>query len=70
MSNIKFSVLTITYNQERFVREMIDSVMNQFILPYEFIISDDCSTDNTWQIIQEYKANYPSIIKAFRQEKM
>ncbi|MCX7953786.1 MAG: glycosyltransferase family 2 protein [Bacteroidales bacterium] len=66
---ILFSALSVTYNQEKYVREMIDSVMNQSILPYEFIISDDCSSDNTWNIILEYQQKYPTIIKAFRQEK-
>lgn len=69
MSNIKFSALSITYNQEQYVRQMIESVMSQSILPYEFIISDDCSTDNTWNIIQEYKQKFPEIIKAYHHEK-
>ncbi len=68
MSSIKFSALTITYNQERFVREMIESVMSQSVLPYEFIIADDCSTDNTWNIVQSYAKQYPNIIKAFQHQ--
>jgi len=68
MELIKYSALTITYNQEKYVKEMIESVMNQSILPYEFIISDDCSTDNTWNIIQEYKQKFPEIIKAIQHE--
>lgn len=69
MSKVKFSALSITYNQEKFVQAMIDSVINQSVLPFEFIISDDCSTDRTWEIIQANQKKYPSIIKAFRHEK-
>jgi len=69
MNKINFTVLSITYNQEKYVQEMIESVMNQSILPYEFIIADDCSADNTWNIIQEYKQKFPGIIKAFQHEK-
>jgi glycosyltransferase involved in cell wall biosynthesis len=68
MGEIRFSALTFCYNQEKYIRETIESVMNQSVLPYEFIISDDCSTDNTWNIIQEYKQKFPMIIKAFRHE--
>lgn len=59
----------ITYNQEDLVSIALDSVMNQDTLPYEVLISDDCSTDNTFNIIKEYETKYPNIIKAFRQEK-
>lgn len=68
MSEIRHSVLMITYNQEHLLPLALDSVFQQSILPYEVIISDDCSTDGTWGVICEYYKRYPTIIKHFRNE--
>ncbi len=55
------TISMITYNQEKFVRDSVRGLLSQDYIPLEIVISDDCSTDNTWQIIQEevtkYKAN-------------
>ena len=55
------TISMITYNQEKFVRDAVKGLLSQDYSPLEIVISDDCSTDNTWQIIQEevtkYKAN-------------
>lgn len=59
----------ITYNQENLISETLDSLLSQNILPYEVIIGDDCSQDDTWTIIEKYKNKYPSIIKCIRHEK-
>lgn len=61
----KVSIVTITYNSSRFVRQAIESVLAQSFTDFEYLISDDCSTDNTWEIIQEYK---DSRIRAWRNE--
>jgi len=50
------------YNGERFLREAIESILNQTFTDFEFIIVDDGSTDNTWQILQDYAANEPRIV--------
>lgn len=65
----KITVLMITFNQESYIRESLDSIFQQSIHPYEIIISDDCSTDKTWQIIQEYVKKYSAVIKAYKNEK-
>lgn len=52
------SVVLMAYNQERFVREAIQSALNQTYTPLEIIISDDASTDSTWEIIQETINSY------------
>jgi len=66
---IKHSIIMITYNQENLVGIAIDSVLNQDTRPYEILISDDCSTDNTFNILAEYQKKHPTIIKIYRQEK-
>jgi glycosyltransferase involved in cell wall biosynthesis len=49
------TVLMPVYNAERFLREAIDSILNQTFSQFEFLIIDDGSTDNTIKIIQEYR---------------
>lgn len=60
------SVLFLTYNHQEFIREAIESVLDQDYDNVEIVIGDDCSTDNTWQIVQEYQDKFPEKIKAFR----
>ena len=44
----------VTYNQEGLVSKAIESVLNQSYTNFELLINDDCSTDNTWNVIQQY----------------
>lgn len=60
------SVFLPTYNQQEFIAESIESVLNQDFENLEIVVGDDCSQDNTWAIVQEYQRNYPAKIKAFR----
>ena len=60
----KVSVMVITYNQEKFVRETIESVISQDYPNLEYVIADDGSTDSTQEIIKEYQRKFPDIIKA------
>ena len=48
----------ITYNQERYVREAIEGAFSQTYSPLEIVISDDCSSDGTFLIIEEMCAKY------------
>ncbi len=61
----KVSVILTSFNHEKYIREAIESVLNQTFSDFELIIWDDASTDNSWSIIQEYK---DPRIKAFRNE--
>lgn len=54
MKNIEISVVMSVYNGEKYLREAIESILNQTYMDFEFIIIDDCSTDHTWQIITSY----------------
>ncbi|WP_345979942.1 glycosyltransferase [Sulfurimonas sp. HSL3-2] len=62
--NIKLSITVITYNQENFIEETLESILNQEInVPYELVIGDDASSDRTCEIIQRYEKKYPNIVK-------
>lgn len=51
---MKVSVITPTYNCARFIGETIESVINQSYQNWEMIIVDDCSSDNTEEIVNEF----------------
>jgi len=53
-ANPKISVIMSVYNGERYLREAIDSVLNQTFPDFEFIIVNDGSTDSSLKIIQSY----------------
>lgn len=66
MEKNKVSVIMGVYNCEGTVEEAIDSIIKQTYSNWELIICDDASTDNTYNICQEYKAEYPNKIKLIR----
>ncbi len=49
------SVLTPNYNHAKFLKERLDSIFNQTYQDFELIILDDCSTDNSREIIESYR---------------
>lgn len=51
----KVSVRIPSYNHEKYIRECIDSVLNQTFQDFEIVITDDASTDGTADIIREYR---------------
>jgi glycosyltransferase involved in cell wall biosynthesis len=58
------SVCIITYNQEKYIRECLQSVVDQKTnFDYEVLVADDCSTDGTKRIIREFAESYPKMIK-------
>jgi glycosyltransferase involved in cell wall biosynthesis len=63
--DIKVSVAMITYNQEKFIAQALESVlMQETDFNYEVIIGDDCSTDGTRDIVRRYAESYPEKIVA------
>lgn len=64
MAEVDISVVCITYNHEKYIREAIDSFLMQAYdqSKIEIIIADDASTDGTRKIVQEYAANHPNIV--------
>lgn len=66
----KLSIVTTTYNQEKYIKQALDSFVSQKTnFQFEVIISDDCSTDSTRNIIKEYAKKYPDIIKPIFNER-
>ena len=50
----KVTVLTAVYNAEPYLRQCLDSLKNQTLTDCQFICIDDCSTDGSYPILQEY----------------
>ncbi len=61
MNNKKVSICLCTYNGEKYISSLLESVIMQTIMPDEIIIMDDCSTDNTLEIIYNYAKLYPQL---------
>ena len=60
---IKVSIICNTYNHEKFIRDALDSFVNQKTnFPCEILIHDDASTDDTSRIIKAYWQKYPDLI--------
>lgn len=53
--NTLISVITPAYNAEKFISQTIESVLEQTYPYWEMIIVDDCSTDQTVQVIRQYQ---------------
>lgn len=64
----KISVLVICYKQENVIRRAMDSLIAQKDYIYEICINDDKSPDKTWEILLEYQAKYPDLVKPVRND--
>ena len=60
----KVSIALATFNGERFLQEQLDSLAGQSLQPFELVVSDDCSSDGTLRILQQFKqtTKFPMII--------
>ncbi len=67
-NKILISVLMPAYNAEKYIGEAIESILRQTYKNFELIIADDASTDETWQVIQDYLKK-DKRIKAFKNKK-
>ena len=63
------AIWMVTYNQENYISNAIESVMMQKAnFQYKLYIGEDCSTDNTGKICKELKGKYPKMIELFLNE--
>ncbi len=68
--DIMFSVEITTYNQKEYIAQSLQSILDQeHNYKYEILVSDDCSTDGTQDIIREFEKKYPDIVKPVYNEK-
>lgn len=66
----KVSIVAVSFNQERYIRQALDSfVAQQTKFDYEIVIADDASTDATPQIIQEYTEQFPKLFRPILRKK-
>ncbi len=68
--NPKVQILLATYNGENFLREQLDSIINQEYKSWELLIHDDGSNDNTIYILKEYQNNFPNKIRLLIDKKI
>lgn len=67
-NKIMVSIISLAYNHASYIRECLDGFMMQKTnFAFEVLIHDDASTDGTADIIREYEAKYPDIIKPIYQ---
>lgn len=58
------SVLILTYNQEKYIAQALESAINQVCnFPYEIVVSDDHSSDHTLDICRQFETKYPNKIR-------
>lgn len=59
------SIITPSYNSIRFIEQTINSIVNQTYTNWELLITDDCSTDGTWELVTHF-SRIDNRIKAYR----
>ena len=64
---MSLSLIIPNYNNERYLRKCLDSVLGQTLIPNEIIIADDASKDNSVKIIKEYEKKYDFVKGIYNQ---
>lgn len=68
--NPLLSVFMVAYNHEKYIRQAIESALTQKTdFPFEIVIGEDCSTDNTRAIVSDYEQRYPEKIRVVKSER-
>ncbi|MBK3495202.1 glycosyltransferase family 2 protein [Viridibacillus sp. YIM B01967] len=63
---MKFSFITPAYNSEEWITTMLESIPKEYA--YEIIVCDDCSTDKTVELLEEYKKTCPQLKILFNEK--
>lgn len=62
--NLMVSVMLLTFNHEKYIRECLDSILAQKVgFKYEVVVGDDASSDQTQQVLKEYEDKFPDVFK-------
>jgi glycosyltransferase involved in cell wall biosynthesis len=61
------TIIVPNYNHSRFLKQRLETIFNQTYEFFELILLDDCSTDNSWQILSKYK-NHPKVSYCIRND--
>ena len=67
-NSVMVSVIMSVYNAEKYLDLAIESILNQSFRDFEFIIIEDCSTDGSLKILEDYAEKDPRI-KLIKKEK-
>lgn len=62
-------ILIATYNSEKFIDELFNSIVAQSYCEWQVVVQDDCSSDSTTEIVSSYCEKYPGKFKLFVNEK-
>lgn len=65
---IEVSFIVTVYNMEKYLAKCLDSIINQIYHNYEVVIVDDCSTDGSAAIMEEYETKYSGVCKVVKNE--
>jgi glycosyltransferase involved in cell wall biosynthesis len=63
---LNISIAMATYNGAKHLKAQLDSISNQSFLPYEVVIADDCSTDDTIKIVEDWRSTVKFQVKIHR----
>ena len=70
MGQLMLSVLMITYNHEKYMRDALDSILKQKLsFDFEIVVGEGCSTDNTRGVLITYKENHPNYFNLILHDK-
>lgn len=61
IQDFQYSVIICTYNGQKYILELLESIMSQLVTPSEIVVSDDGSTDSTLSIIRQFELKYSNV---------
>src|SRR5262249_24814222 len=67
-SQARISVAMATYNGARFIRQQLESLAQQTLLPHELVVRDDVSTDRTLSIVEEFSRHAPFPVRIHKND--
>ena len=57
MTDLPISIIVASYNHAEYLEERMDTLLNQTFDKFEIIVVDDCSTDNSTEVLEKYRDN-------------